>query len=107
MADITEADWKVFKSIREKAIETYCERCLSEFQEVIDRDECAHNRYLLMYRIVENLDKKMALIFQRLSRSKATIELIAIRGERLADETLVAKLSPELQEKTNPVNTKW
>ncbi|MGI1679955.1 MAG: hypothetical protein K6L75_14530 [Cellvibrionaceae bacterium] len=107
MLDITEADWKIFKSIREQAIETYCERCLAEYQEIIDRDESAHNRYLLMYRVVENLDKKMELIFRHLSRSKAILELIAIRGEKLADETLVSKLSPELQERTDPENRKW
>ena len=107
MADIKESDWKIFKSIREQAIEKYCERCLSEFQEVIDRKETAHNRYLLMYRIVENLDKKMELIFQNLSRSKAVLELMAIRAQNLADESLVSKLSLELQEHTDPKNTKW
>ncbi|GAB1261006.1 hypothetical protein [Aurantivibrio plasticivorans] len=107
MSDITEADWKIFKSIREKAIETYCQRCLAEYQEIIDRNESAHNRYLLMYRIVENLDKQMELIFQNLSRSKAILELIAIRGEGLADEALVSKLSPELQERTDPEKRKW
>lgn len=107
MFEISEADWKIFKSIREKAMETYCERCLAEYREIIDGDESAHNRYLLMYRIVANFDKKMNLIFQNLSRSKAILELMAIRGEKLADENLVSKLSPELQEHTHPKNTKW
>ena len=107
MSDITETDWKIFKSIREKAIETYCQRCLAEYQEIIDSDESAHNRYHLMYRSVENLDKQMEQIFQNLSRSKAILELTAIRGEELVDETLVSKLSPEWQERTDPQKRKW
>ena len=71
MQDISESDWKYLKKSEQKAIEAYCERCLSEFSETINKDESAHNRYLLMYRVVQNLNKKMELIFQKLSRSES------------------------------------
>jgi len=44
---MTESDWKVFKQIKEKAIESYCRLCLSEFKKVIDDESLhVHERYL-------------------------------------------------------------
>lgn len=103
-----ESDWKIFKEIKEKARNKFCEIALAEFREAMDnQDEHIHNRYLLSVRLVENRDKQMALLFDGHSRSKARLQLIAIRGEGLADETLVAKLSDELQQQTDPANSGW
>ncbi|WP_119394669.1 hypothetical protein [Salinibius halmophilus] len=103
-----ESDWKIFKQIKEKAIEKFCSQALKEFEEVItDEKEHVHNRYLLLYKLVENTDKKMALIFDDHSRSKAKIQLIAIRCEGLADEHLLSKLSGEILEQTDPDRFRW
>ncbi|MBA6293794.1 hypothetical protein H4J58_06385 [Colwellia sp. MB3u-70] len=103
-----ESDWKVFKEIKDKAIEKYCTFALKESQEVIsDKKSNVHNRYLLLYKLLQNSDKKMALLFDGHSRSKALIQLIAIRSEGLADETLLSKLSDEVREKTDPENHGW
>lgn len=103
-----ESDWKIFKEIKEKARNKFCENALAEFREAMDNDsEHIHNRYLLNYKLVENRDKQMSLLFDDLRRSKAWLQLIAIRGEGLADERLVAKLSDEFQQKTNPHNNGW
>ncbi len=108
MSSISEKDWKIFKKIREEAIEAFCQGCLNEFKEIIDgTEESAQNRYLLNYRIVQNRDKQMSLFFDDLSRSKATLQLMALRGEGLANESLVSELSEELRAKTDPQNTKW
>lgn len=103
-----ESDWKIFKEIKEKARNKFCENALAEFREAMDNDsEHIHNRYLLNYKLVENRDKQMSLLFDDHRRSKAWLQLIAIRGEGLADERLVAKLSDEFQQKTNPHNNGW
>jgi hypothetical protein len=105
---MNESDWKVFKQIKEKAIERFCTTALNEFEEVIaDKKEHVHNRYLLLYKLVENTDKRMALIFNDHSRSKATMQLLAIRGEGLADEELLSKLSDEFLEHTDPKRVNW
>ncbi len=89
-----ESDWKVFVEIKDKAIEKYCTLALEESQEVIsDTKVHVHNRYLFLYKLLQNSNKKMALIFDGHSRSKAWIQLIAIRSEGLADEALLSKLS--------------
>ena len=98
-----ESDWKIFKKIKEKAIEKYCTLMLGEFQEVIaDESEHVHDRYLLLYKLVHSRNKRMSQIFDGHSRSKASMQLIFMRMEGLTDQSLVEKLSEEFQEGTNP-----
>ena len=98
-----ESDWKVFKKIKEQAIESFCNRALDEFRELIDdNQEPSHNRYLLLYRLVENRDKQMSLLFDNHSRSKATLQLMGIRAEGLANEKMLSELSPKFLEQTDP-----
>ena len=103
-----ESDWKVFKRIKEKAIGLFCSRALKEFEEIIkDKEENTHTTYTLLYRIVQNRDKQMALLFDGHSRSKAQLQLLAIRGEGLADESLLQELSSEFLESTDPKKVNW
>ena len=103
-----ESDWKIFKQIKENAIELFCSQALEEFEEVItNKNEHVHNRYLLLYKLVQNRDKQMQLLFDGHSRSKAPLQLLAIRGEGLADENLLSKLSGEFLESTDPQRHKW
>lgn len=103
-----ESDWKVFKQIKENAIQAFCNIALSEFEEVIkDKNENAQEAYTLLYRLVVNRDKQMALLFDGHSRSKAHIQLLAIRGEGLADEALLSELSEEFLEQTDPKRVNW
>ena len=103
-----ESDWKVFTALKDKAIEKHCTLALEESQEVIsDNKEHVHNRYLYLYKLLQNSNKKMALLFDGHSRSKAWIQLIAIRNEGLADEELLSKLSDEMLEETDPKRHGW
>jgi len=105
---MTENDWKIFKESKEKAVELFCEKSLNEFREAMDdKSNTAHNRYRYNYELVENRDKQMSLLFDGHSRSKALIQLIGIRGEGLADESLVVKLSDELRSQTDPAKRNW
>lgn len=98
-----ESDWKIFKAIKEIALEKYCTLVLNESQDVISmQDEHVHNKYLLLYKLLHNRDKQMSLLFDGHSRSRAWLQLIAIRSKGLADETLLAKLSDEFREETDP-----
>ena len=108
MKKISEPDWKVFKEIKIKAIETFCNNALSEFDEVIkDKKGGSHEAYALLYRLVKNRDKQMALIFDGQSRSKAPLQLLAMRGEGLVDMELLEQLSEEILEKSDPAKVNW
>lgn len=102
--DITETDWKVFKKIKQKAVDMFCQQALQDFQHIIN-DESAtyHERYGKLYQQVKSRDKKMAQLFdQGHSRSKAPLQLLGIRSAGLADEELLEQLSDQLLFRTNP-----
>ena len=47
MRDIKESDWKVFKPLREIALERFCERVLDEVARInLDTGTSKHQRYL-------------------------------------------------------------
>jgi len=103
-----ESDWKIFKKIKENAIQLFCNNALNEFEEIIkDRNENAQETYIFLYRLVINRDKHMAILFDGHSRSKAHLQLLAIRGENLADEKLLSELSEEFLHKTDPKRLNW
>lgn len=105
MADISEADWKIFKKIRERALDKYCLKCLAEYKAIADKaDLSPHERYGLNYQTVRERDKTMAQIFDAMSRSRAFLQLLMIRREELADEDLIVQLSEKLQAQTEPKN---
>jgi hypothetical protein len=100
---VKESDWNAFKEIKIKAIEAYCTRALEEFAEIIeDQNEHVHNRFLLISKLAKNNEKQMNLIFDYDSRSKASIQLLLIRGEGLADDQLLKKLSDDFLKETDP-----
>ncbi len=61
----------------------------------------------VLKRLVQNSDKQMNLIFDGYSKSKAPLQLIVIRARGLADEALIAELSEELREDTDPGRHGW
>lgn len=98
-----ESDWKIFKKIKERAIEKFCANALDNFSEIIKSDkEHAYDKYLKLYKLVQKRDKDMSIIFDGHSRAKATMQLLLIRKEGLADEELLHKLSDEFFQVTDP-----
>jgi len=103
-----ESDWKTFKKIKAKAIEDFCVQALTEFETTIHEGEySAHETYTLLYKLVNNRDRQMALLFDGQSRSKAHIQLLAIRGEGFADEAFLTELSEEFLKQTDPKQVNW
>ena len=98
-----ESDWKVFKEIKSKAIDSFCACILDDCLEKADLENASnHEKYLLIYKLFKDRNYEMSRLFDFNSRSKAALQLLAIRQEGLADEKLIEKLSEEFQEKTNP-----
>jgi hypothetical protein len=61
---IKESDWKIFKELRPLALQRYCERVMEDVDKIIhvsERD--AHERYIEMYKIVRDGDKRLPDIF--------------------------------------------
>ena len=101
---ISDSDWKKFKKIKEAALEYFCGTVLSDISEGLNskKNPTNHGKYLYLYRLIENYDKQIALLFNDHSRSKATIQLMMLRQEGLVREDDIQGLSKEFKEQTNP-----
>ena len=98
-----ESDWKVFKEIKSKALDKFCAAVLDECVEQIDLENATnHEKYLSIYKLIDDRNYEISRLFDFHSRSKAVLQLLAIREEGLADEKLVETLSEEFQKRTDP-----
>jgi len=97
MHDIKESDWKVFKRLRELALERFCERILGEIAGISsDGAKSNHERYLAIYRLVRERNKEIEPIFDHLRRSTAVQQICSFRFHDLMTEEELRQFSPEL-----------
>jgi hypothetical protein len=97
MRDIKESDWKIFKGLRELALERFCERILGDIARISsDTTKTKHERYVAIYRLVRERDKEIVPIFDYLRRSTAVRQIRVFRSHDLLTAQELRQLSPEL-----------
>jgi len=100
-----ESDWKIFEQIKKQAMEQYCQNAFNDFLEIInDEAQSFHERYQILLKSVGRSEENLQLLFEGHSKSNATYQLMAIRGEGVADQQLLEQLSEEFLNSTDPSN---
>jgi hypothetical protein len=96
MLEIKESDWKVLRRVHPLALERYCERVLGEIARV-SRDDAKsyHARYLQIFGLIQQDNRKMANVFDNPRRSQAFMILAQIRSQGLLTEDEFSSLSEE------------
>ena len=95
--DIAPADWKVFKTLREVALERFCERALTDVTRIMaDAAKTGHQRYLAVYRLMRDRDAEIDPIFDTLRRSTAIRQIVSFRSHDLLSADELRQFSPEL-----------
>ena len=98
-----ESDWKKFKKIKERALDRFCVHALADFEEAIQKEgRSNHERYLCLYKLVDNADERLGILFDQHSRSKAPLQLKLIRREGLVKDRELEGISDELLKFTEP-----
>lgn len=98
MESISEADWKQFKAIWPVALERLSERILTECQAICrDEMQTAHERYLQMYRLIQERDAEMADGFNDYRRSTASLRLQAMWHNDLITRDELSRFSHDTQ----------
>ena len=101
MRDIKESDWKLFKPLRQIALERFCGQVLDEVARIgSDDSKSRHERYLAIYRLMEERDKKIDPIFDSVRRSTMVLQLCAFRSWNLVTEQELHQFSPELRNRS-------
>jgi hypothetical protein len=91
---IPEADWKVFRKLREIALERFCERVLAEVSAAAVRPGARyHERYLDVFDILKKRDRELAYAFNNPRRSQAILQLLCIHSHGLLTDDELAGFS--------------
>lgn len=105
---IKESDWKTFKVLRPLALQRYCERVMGDVDQIIsDTKRDSHERYIEMYKIIRDGDKKLAQLFDGFSRSKALFQLVMYYSNDLLNDEELAQLSEETRERVLAILEIW
>ena len=95
---ISEADWKHFKQVKADALDRCCQQVLDDVRKGIDDLELSnHAKYLYLYKLMENSDKRIANIFDYNARSKAMLQLVLMKSDGLLEAKQISGFSDELQ----------
>ena len=95
---ISEADWKHFKQVKTDALDKCCQQVLDDVRKGIDDPELSnHAKYLYLYKLMENSDKRIANIFDYNARSKAILQLALMKSDGLLEAKQISGFSDELQ----------
>lgn len=92
--DVPESDWKLFRKLRESALDRFCERILREVAELSAApNRTFHERYLDVYKRVDLRDDELARAFNGASRSRMINQLAQMRALDLIEDEELAKFS--------------
>ena len=95
---ISEADWKHFKQVKADALDKCCQQVLDDVRKGIDNPELSnHAKYLYLYKLIDNSDKRIANIFDYNARSKAMLQLALMKSDGLLEAKQISGFSDELQ----------
>jgi len=97
MEQIPEADWKLWRGLREQALERFSQNALAEFAAVKDGEGTSHERYLKVYQLLEERDVKLGEIFNGPKRSNAFFQIALAAHALLITPEEIAKFSEETQ----------
>jgi hypothetical protein len=99
MEQIPESDWKIFRQLREVALERFCERVLAEVCRVAGENGSGfHTRYLAVFKVIDDRNEELALVFDNPRRSVALQQLVQMRLRRLLTDEEFARFRPETRE---------
>lgn len=93
---IPESDWRRFKNLKRVVLERFCEGVLEECQRILaDPGPGAHDRYLRLFRLTRERDRELARAFDGQSRSKAIVQLVAMRRLGLVRDEELHQFTPD------------
>ena len=97
--DIPESDWKHLRTVKEAALERFCERVLQECAAVVaEPGLTSHERYLKLFRLLDERDDELAGAFNDLRRSTAVFRLMSMRRLGVVTDLEMQGFSPGTRE---------
>lgn len=94
--NVPESDWRVFRELREVALQRFCERVLGEVGRITQGSSSSHHeRYLALFRLMQRRDDQLAHAFNDPARSRMVLQLSAMQMLDLLVPNELARFSQE------------
>jgi hypothetical protein len=94
-----ESDWKVFRALREIALERLCERILDEASTIIsDSGSTHHERFGQLFSLIRDRNHDVARGFDGPKRSAMLAQLSVIHSLGLLEKSDMARFSTETRD---------
>jgi hypothetical protein len=98
--DVPESDWKVFRGLREVALDRFCKRVLDEVARfTADSEQSHHERYLKLFRWLGERNEELAQAFDNPRRSQMLWQLAAIYAYGFLEPDEFARFTPQTRER--------
>jgi hypothetical protein len=94
---IPESDWKLWRRLREQALERFCDDVLKTAAKLGTGEGTSHARYLKLYELVTKRDKTLAEIFNDARRSNAFFQIALAVRAKLVTPTELAEFTDDTQ----------
>ncbi|MCP4682434.1 MAG: hypothetical protein GY864_08885 [Desulfobacterales bacterium] len=100
--DIPERDWKKLRSLKDTALNIACERIFHKISQVIEsRGAESHKYYLKLWKLMNEEDKEISLMFDDLKRSTAIFKLAMWKKNGILSDEDFEELTEETQKRIN------
>jgi hypothetical protein len=99
-----ESDWKTFRDLREVALQRFCERVLEELRSFVQDDSSSHHeRYLAVFRLIQERDEQLAHAFNGPARSRMIVQLASIHALGLLSADELGRFTEETRGTIEPL----
>ncbi len=92
-----ESDWKYWRKVSQVARERYCTRILHEVAQLAQGEGSAHSRYQALFKLIEERDETIALVFNNPRRSTAFSQLATAVRDGIVTREELSGFSEETQ----------
>lgn len=104
MENLPERDWKKLRSLKNTALNEACERILENILSLIESGKNeGHKTYKELWRILQEEDEKISLMFDDLKRSTAIFKLVMWKENGILSEHDFVKLTEETKNRINSI----
>ena len=97
--EISESEWKILRELKPIALDRFCQRVLAEVDRITtDTAKGAYERYLAVFKLIQQRDAELANAFDDLRRTTALQRLACIKFSGLLTNEELVRFSPETRD---------
>ena len=102
--NIPEKDWKKLREFQDQALNIACERILDKINKDLElRGAESHKCYLKLWKVMQDEDKEISLMFDDLKRDTAILKLAAWKRNGILSVENFEKLTEETQNRIESI----